>query len=61
MEKEPSGSGGRVNLICEGFEVYTALFQVSHDVNQVSHTASQPVEFSYDQGVVFSQYIKRQS
>ena len=60
MEKEPAGRGGRVDLIGQGVEMHTALFQVTHDVNQVSHTTPQPVEFPHDQGIVFSQNIQRQ-
>ena len=58
MEKEPAGRGGRVNLIGQGFEMYTALFQVTHYVNQISHTAPQLVELPHDQGIVFPQDIQ---
>ena len=60
MKKETASRGGCVDLIGQGFEVHTTLFQVTHDVNQVSHTAPQPVEFPHDQGVVFPQDIQRQ-
>ena len=53
MEKETAGRSGRVDLIGQGFEVHTALLQVAHNVNQVFHTTSQPVEFPHDQGIVF--------
>ena len=55
MEKEPACRGGRVDLIGQEFEMNTSLFQVTYDVNQVSHTAPQPVEFPYNQGIVFPQ------
>ena len=58
MEKESPYRGGRVNLIVEGFEMYTALFQVTYDVDQVSHTAPQLVEYPHDQGIVLLLDIK---
>ena len=46
MKKETASRGGRVDLIGKGFEMHTALFQVSH-------TTPQSVEFPHNQGVVF--------
>ena len=53
MEKEAARRGISINLIGQGFEVYAALFQVTDDVHQVFYTASQPVELSYNQAVIF--------
>ena len=60
MEKETPGRDRSFDLIGQGFEVHTALFQVTYDVDQVSNTTPQPVELLHDQGVVFLQHIQRQ-
>ena len=39
MEKETSGRGGGVDLVCQTFEVYATLLQVADDGHQVLQAA----------------------
>lgn len=59
MEKERVDRGGCIDLIGKGFDMHTALSQVTHDVNQAFYTASQSVEFPHDQSIIFSQDFQR--